>query len=330
MITRRTFIEIAAGPCLANAARVRAQPAAAMRRIGVLDFIALSEVAPPPGPLELGLRDLGWVEGQNLVIERRYAASNRELIAAQAVELVKLGVEVIVAMGGVARIAAIAATKTLPIVALLQGGDPVAAGFAFSLARPGGNVTGNTLMSTELTVKRVQLLKEILPKLARVGEFVDLTSQAADITFRRKLRDPVYESLGMEAVYAEVANAEDIEKAFAEFNRRGVAAVMLERNLTIFRHIDRIVTAAIASRMATMAAQKGFVVAGALMSYAPSLETLVREGARFVDRILKGARPGDLPFEQPTRIECAINLKTAKAIGLTVPHSVLSARRTGS
>ena len=176
----------------------------------------MAERAPLPGPLELGLRDLGWIEDQNLIIERRYADGNRERVAALAIELVNLGVEIIVAKGGNATYAARAATKTVPIVALMHG-DPVASGAAASLARPGGNVTGNMLLSVELMVKCVHLLKELLPKLACVGEFVDPTSPPPAIVARRKLRDPVYESLGIQTVYADVANAEDIERAFAEF-----------------------------------------------------------------------------------------------------------------
>jgi len=236
---------------------------------------------------------------------------------------VQLGVEVLVAKGGNATVAARAATTTLPIVSLIYGGDPVANGIAASFARPGGNITGNTLLSAELAVKSVQLLKELVPKLALVGEFIDLTTPPRGIAFRRSLRDPVYASMGLQAIYLEVATTEDVQRAMAEFNRLRVDAVMLERELIVERNTAQILKAAMVGRMATMASQKQYVEAGALVSYAPSWAALIRSGARHVDQILKGVPPGEIPFEQPTTIELAINLKTAAAIGLAVPRGIL-------
>jgi putative ABC transport system substrate-binding protein len=322
MLRRRHFIAAGAGPCLMLCTAVHAQPAPGMRRIGLLEYIAPTDQALlAAGPLELGLRDLGWVEGQNLVIERRYADSNRERLAAHAAELVRLGVEVIVAVGNNATITAHAQTKTVPIVAL-NVGDPVRLGFAATMARPGGNVTGSTVLSDELMSKRVQLLMEMLPKVARVGEFVDRTSPPAALASRRKARDALYAQLGLDVVYAEVANAADFDAAFAEFGRRRVDAVMLERDLVVIRHADQIARAAIVGRMVTMAAERLYVDRGALVSYAPSWSALQRNGAKLVDRILKGARPGELPFEQPSRIEMVINLRTSEALGITIPQSV--------
>lgn len=263
-----------------------------------------------------GLGELGWFEGQNLVIEWRFAVASAERLAALAAELVELRVDVLVAGDSRAIPAAQQATSTIPIVMTVSG-DPVAEGYVASLARPGGNITGLTNMTAQLAGKRLELLTEAVPGVSRVAVLgsanhpdwpeLAITAQA--------LRIPLYR--------LPVARPDEVEPALAAARREQANALMVlpsPMTNTHSRHIVHLVTQ---SRLPAMYALKEYVAVGGLMAYGPSIPALYRRAAYYVDRILKGAKPADLPVEQPTKFEFVINLKTAEALGLTLPPHLL-------
>lgn len=269
---------------------------------------------------EQRLRELGYVEGRNLVIERRYDEGKYERLPALTAELVRLKVDVIVASTTPRAQAALRATREIPIV-MLAVVDPVGAGLVASLARPGGNVTGLTILSKELSAKRLQLLKEVAPGLARAAVLwnpgnwsnnlqLDEATEAAKI-------------LGVHLQPVEIRSPEDVEGALHAASReRAGALLVLDDPLIFFQH-RRIASLAAQNGLATLSGLRAFVEAGGLMSYGTSLDEHFRQTAIYVDKILKGAKPADLPVEQPATFELVINLKTAKALGLKLPQSLL-------
>jgi putative tryptophan/tyrosine transport system substrate-binding protein len=277
-----------------------------------------------PGPLDeaflRGLRALGYVEGRNLVIEYRWAAEKEDRLPALAAELVKLNVELIVTSSTPAISAATRATSTIPIV-MQTAADPVGSGFIASLGHPGGNVTGLTLLSTELAGKRLQLMRQLLPISTRVG-LLALDNAFATPLLLAAMRDAARQ-MDIELVVQLVTKAEDLPAAFAEFQRAGAHGLIVQFSPFTSDQRTRIVGLAARHRLPAMYETRFFVDAGGLVAYGPDAVEMFRHAAIFVDKILKGAKPGDLPIEQPTKFEFVINLKTAKALGLTIPQSLL-------
>ena len=267
-----------------------------------------------------GLRELGWVEGQNVAIEYRWADGNLDRLAALAADLIKAPVDVIVVAGGPAVRAARQASHTIPIVSAIMG-DPVSAGFAASLARPGGNVTGGAVQFEDLATKQLQILKEMVPNVARVAILDDPMIQNASV---QKAAETAAGALGLKARVFSVRDESDLERAFraAKTDRADAMYVLPSPRLSRFR--SRLAELAVKHRLPGIYEDKVYVEVGGLMSYGPNFPDLFRRAASYVDRILKGAKPGTLPIEQPTKFEFAINLKAAKALGLTIPAAVLA------
>jgi putative ABC transport system substrate-binding protein len=290
--------------------------------IGYLSPVSASRDSTRREAFRQGLRELGYIEGQNVTIEYRFAEGRLNRFSELATELVRLNVDIIIAAGGspLAR-AAKSATATIPIV-MTNAADPVADGLIASLARPGGNITGLTALTPDLSAKRLELLKETVPKVARVAALWNPTvgERANDL----KEAQAAAEAFHVQLQSLEVRDPDDFERAFeAATKERAQALIILPDPLTN-THQARIVDLAVKKRLPTMFSQRPPVDAGGLMSYSPHYEALFRRAATYVDKILKGAKPAELPVEQPTKFELVVNLKTAKQIGLTIPHSVLA------
>jgi putative tryptophan/tyrosine transport system substrate-binding protein len=268
-----------------------------------------------------GLREIGYTEGENISIKYRFAEGKRDRLTDLAAELVHLKVAVIVTYGTVGTLAVKRATTTIPVV-MTSSSDPVARGLVASLARPGGNVTGLSTISPDLTGKRLELLKEVIPKLTHVAVLWDPSGGQALANF--KDTEVAARALGVQVQSLEVTNPEDFERAFkAATEKRSQGLIMVQSALTT-THATRIVELAIKSRLPTMFAEGVYVESGGLMSYSPNHADPARRAAVYVDKILKGTKPADLPVEQPIKFELVINLKAAKQIGLTVPPNVLA------
>lgn len=298
-----------------------AWPQAPQRRLGVLVPGTVDNPERHPQPLVDGLRERGWIEGVNLSIDRRIANDRIDHLPALARELVAAGVDAIVTVGTPAALAARRATATIPIITATIG-DPVGAGLAASLARPGGNVTGNTFIEPELGAKRLQVLVELLPKAQRVGELMNPDNPAMQML--RQGESEALRRMGRDAAWVEVRSAAGLGAAFGELVRQGAQALIVHADSLFVSQRHRIAELALQHRLPMMAEGRRFVEAGALLSYAPNVDTMVRHAASFVDRIFKGARPGELPIERPTHFELVINLMTARALRLAVPLSILS------
>jgi putative ABC transport system substrate-binding protein len=266
-----------------------------------------------------GLRELGYVEGQNLVIERRIAAKAADL-PELAAEMVRLNVEVIVATATPAIDAARRATNTIPIVMPVSF-DAVTAGFVASLARPGGNITGLTLTATDVVGKRVELLKETIPRLTRIAIVLG-PPVPVDQAFIREA-DTAAHRLGLKPQVLRIGAVDELENMFATLGKERVAAALVIEHPDFTASAERIAAWSTKHRVPTMLGGRQYVDAGGLMSYGANTVELFRRAATYVDKILKGVKPADLPVEQPTRYELVINLKTAKALGLTIPPSLL-------
>ena len=267
-----------------------------------------------------GLRELGYIEGQNIVIERRDAEGKLERLPDAAAELVRLKVDVIVTTGTTGALAAKQATSTVPIV-ITTGDHPVANGLIASLARPGGNITGLTNIASDLAGKRLELLKETVPKLTRVGVLWNPADPGG--TSSLKETEAVAPALGMQVQSLGVRSAKDFETAFKAATGGRTHALIILQTALINAQRTRIVELATKNRLPTMFGEGAHVESGGLMSYAPNSADLFHRAATYVDKILKGAKPADLPVEQPTKFDFVINLKAAKQIGLTIPPNVL-------
>jgi putative ABC transport system substrate-binding protein len=274
--------------------------------------------------IRLALRELGYIEGQNIAIEYRYAEGKRDRFPELAAELVRLKVDIIVAAGGDPLIlAAKNATKTIPIVMVGPGIDPVEAGLVESLARPGGNITGLTNIAPQLGGKRLELLKEAVPKVARVAVLYEPASRPSSLEVKEVL--PVAaRALRLTIQPLEVRSADDFERVFAALRKQRPDGFYVTTGGLMMANQKRIADLALKSRIPSMYQSREFVDAGGLMSYGADIADSYRRVAYFVDRILKGAKPTDLPVEQPTKFEFIINLKTAKQIGLTIPPELLA------
>lgn len=294
-----------------------AQQPAKVPRIGLL----VDGASPRVEAFRQGLRELGYVEGQNALIEYRSAAEKGDRLADLAADLVRLRVDVIVAPDPPAARAAKNATRTIPIV-MRSSGDPVEAGLVASLARPGGNITGLYSISEELIGKRLELLKEVVPQLSRVAVLWDPDSPGSVHWFRET--EAAARSLGVHLQSLEARGSNpDFERVLAVATRGSAGALITLRNPRIVVHRRRIAELALKSRLPAIYDDREFTEAGGLMSYGANLADLYRRAASYVDRILKGAKPADLPVEQPTTFELVVNLKTATALGLTISPSLL-------
>jgi putative ABC transport system substrate-binding protein len=267
-----------------------------------------------------GLRERGWVEGQNTIIERRYAEGRAERLPDLATELVRLKVDVIVINGAPAALAAKQATATIPIVAIAVS-DPVGLGLVASLSRPGGNITGLATLFPELAAKRLALLKETLPRLARVAVFWNGANPGNVLIWKEV--QVTARTLGVTLQSREVRSLHDFERAFAAITRERPDALLAVDDQLVFQYQTSIVDFAAKQRLPAMHAFRESVERGGLMAYSANLPDMFRRAGTYVDKILKGAKPADLPLEQPTTFELVINLKTAKALALTIPPSVL-------
>jgi putative tryptophan/tyrosine transport system substrate-binding protein len=267
-----------------------------------------------------GLRELGWVEGQNIAIEDRWADAKTERLPALAAELVRMKVDLILTLSWPAAVAAKQATSTIPIV-IVAAGDPVGTGLVVSLAHPGGNITGLGDLATELSAKRLELLKEAVPTLSRVAVLWNSADGGMTLRFRQIQVAAV--KLGVTVRPLGIQEPGDFEQAFAAMAQERPDALFVIADPLVTSNRKRILDFTAQNRLPAMYEFKSYADDGGLIAYGPSMPDMLRRGAAYVDKILKGARPSDLPVEQPTRFELVVNLKTAKALGLTIPQSIL-------
>jgi len=326
MISRRRFttgVVIALTPlgATASAQEYKAQHTGQTVLIGYLGNSSPTLEADLVAAFREGLRQLGYVDGQNLSIRYQWAEGRQERLAVLARELVQLKPDVIVTSGTPGGLAAKEATQSIPIV-MAVAGDPLAAGLVSSLARPGANVTGLAALAPELDVKRLELLKQVLPKLSRVAVLLNPVNPMSEIDWRAL--QPAGDTLGVRLQRVEVRRPEDLENALATIKaaRPDGLLIIPDRTLLIYR--GAIVQFIVSHRLPGVFPYREFAVEGGLMAYGPDYKDMFRRAATYVDRILKGAKPADLPVEQPTKFELVINLKTPKAIGLTIPPPVLA------
>jgi ABC-type uncharacterized transport system substrate-binding protein len=298
-----------------------AQQAIKVSRIGFISMRSGPVDNPQLDAFRQGLRDLGYVEGRDVTLEVRYAEGNPEKLPDLVTEMVRLKVEIIVTQSGVAALATQRATRTIPIV-MVSSGDAVKQGLVASLAHPGGNVTGLTMISPELSQKRLEILRQMLPKLSRVGVLWCGPGEGiGDIEWREI--QTAADVLKVKLLSLEVRNAQDLASVFVSAKRQRVEAVMVLDCPSLNAIAARITELAMTNLLPALYPYLIYAEAGGLISYGPDLRDAARRGATYVDKILKGAKPAELPVEQPTKFELVINLKTAKALGLTIPQSVL-------
>jgi putative ABC transport system substrate-binding protein len=319
MMRRRLLIALGAA-ALAWAGAASAQTPATVRRIGLLSSFSPSDSLLWHQAFRLGLRDLGWVEGKNINIEYRYAEGRGDRLPDLAADLVRLKVEAIVASVATDALAAQKATRAIPIV-MVVAGDPVALGLVQSLARPGSNVTGVSQMSPELAGKRLELLKEMVPKLARVAVLWNPNTAASTLNWK-EIQLPA-QQLGIQLHSLEVRGPGELDKALEDATRGRAGALFIMPDPVFVTNLKRIADFAAKSRLPSIYHFSEFADAGGLVTYGPDRTDLFRRSATYVDKILKGAKPGDLPIDRATRFELVVNLKTAKALRIKIPQSVL-------
>jgi len=317
---RKLIVALGAGALAAPLGSL-AQQKGKVWRIGFLGAATASGSARRVEALRAGLRDLGYVEGKNIVIEFRWAEGNYERLPQLAAELVRLKVDVLVTAGTPSILAAKSATTTIPIV-MASGGDPVATGLVTSLARPGGNVTGMAGFSPELMVKRLELLKDVFPRARQVAVLFN-PDNPSHIKISLPVMDAAAKSLKLELHQFGARGPGEFESAFAAMAKRRVDAVVTSQDSMLTDNAGAIANLAAKMRLPSVGFPE-FAEAGGLMAYGVNRVEFFRRAAYFVDRILKGARPGDLPVEQATRFETVLNLKSAKALGLQFPQAVLA------
>ena len=296
------------------------QQQAKVPRIGFLGATSAADYEKEMGAMQAGLRELGYTVGQNIVFESRWAEGKYEQLPALAAELVRLKVELIVTRGTPATRAAQAATTTIPII-MVGVGDPVGGGFVQSLAHPGGNITGFTPTAGEISAKLLEMLQSMVPKLSRVAALMN-SDNSIHARFLQTVQAAAQRT-NSKLLPVQVRAAPEIEKAFLTMTRDKAGAVMVPRDALFIQQARKIAELAVKNRLLSIAAFEEFVEAGGLMSYGSSGADRFRRAAIYVDKILKGAKPAFLPVEQPTKFELVINGKTAKALGLTIPQSLL-------
>jgi putative tryptophan/tyrosine transport system substrate-binding protein len=320
-MSRNMIVFVLSIVILASLHLAEAQQPTKVPRIGYLSGNSPSSESVRTGAFRQGLRELGYVEGKNIVIEYRYAEGKLDRMPALAAELVRLKVEVIVTGGPRATRAANEATNTIPIV-MTQDPDPVRNGFVASLARPGGNITGLSTLSQELSGKRLELLKEIVPKLSRVAVLGSSTSPSNAEALREV--ELAAGAFAVKLQYLDVRGSTDIETAFRAASKGRADVALVLPSAIFFSQRTQILELAVKSRLPAIYYAAEWVEDGGLMTYGVSVTDLYSRAATYVDKILKGAKPADLPVEQPTKFELVLNLKAAKQIGLTIPPNVLA------
>jgi putative ABC transport system substrate-binding protein len=318
-VNRRAFVaQCVALGAFAAANHVPAQPGADVARIGYLSLRA--DLGPLDHAFLDALRALGYVEGRNLHIEYRLASDQEQRLPALAAELVQANVDVIVTAATPAVSAAMHATRSIPIV-MQAAADPVGSGFVKDLGRPGGNVTGMTILSNELTAKRLQLMQELVPRAKRVALL------ALDNRFATPLlveaMSTAAKQLRLQLTVRLMTKDEDLPRAFTEFEQAGAQAMLVQTSPFAASRRERLAALAAQHRIPAMYESQAYVESGGLIAYGPDATEVFRRAAAFVDKIVKGARPGDLPIEQPTKFELSVNLRAAKALGLALPQSLL-------
>ena len=319
-MNRREFL-VGLGTVLATPHAAAPQEVKKLARVGYLAAVSAAADAPRAEAFRQGLRDLGYIEGQNINVLYRYEASAFERLPELAAELLRLKIDVLVTVTTNAAIAGKNVAGTVPLV-FMGVTDPVAAGLVESLARPGGNRTGITNMASALTAKRLELLKQIVPKLHRLAVLWD--PQGPGSIPQWKESHVAAGDLGLQVLSVEVSRVDKYEEAFRDAVHAGTTAMVVTLNPLANSNQKRIADLAISNRVPTMCARTDYAENGCLISYGPSYGTEGRDGARYVDKILRGVKPADLPVEQPMKFELVINMKTAKALGLTIPPSLLS------
>jgi putative ABC transport system substrate-binding protein len=317
---RRAFIGALAVFPLAVPLAAEAQAPVKVPRIGFLSVLSLTNNPHDLEAFRQGLRELGYIEGQNIAIEYRFAEGRPERLPALAAELVRLKVDVIVTAAPAAPEAAQRATNTIPIVFAVVG-DPVAVGLVASVARPGGNITGLSSMASEVVGKQLELLKEVAPKVSRMAVLQNPSNQAHRFVLRQA--EGAARTLGLQLHIVQAGTPAEIEAAFATMSSQHAGGVLVLRDSFFLAQRAQIAALAAKDRLPSVYGLKEQVEAGGLMAYGASTPPMYRRAAAYVDKILKGAKPADLPVEQPTKFELVINLKTAKALGLTIPQSLL-------
>jgi ABC-type uncharacterized transport system substrate-binding protein len=320
MMDRRAFITMV-GSVVATPLAGEAQPTGKVYRIGYLTVPSRETAQGVANTFQLALTDLGWIEGKNIVIDYRFADSRVDRLPDLAAGLMQLRADVIVAGANAAVAAAKAVTQTIPIVMFLTA-DPVGTGLVASLARPGGNVTGlTTTAGPEIYGKQLQLLKDAFPRISRVAVLVSHAAPAYELVVREI--EAATRALGLQRHVMEIRNPGDFDNAFAAMTKAHANAIFIPADSMFYQYRTRLVRLAANTRLPAMWGLREQAEAGGLLAYATDLNDLARRAATYVDKILKGAKPADLPVEQPTKFEMVINLRTAKALGLTIPQSVL-------
>jgi ABC-type uncharacterized transport system substrate-binding protein len=318
-VKRREFITLVGGAAAGWPLAAGAQQPGKLPIIGYLGSSTLSAMSQWTASFVQRLRELGWVEGRNVAIEYRWAEGRAERAAEIAAEFVRLKVDVIVTYGTPPTLAAKQATSAIPIVFALAG-DPVGTGLVASLARPGGNVTGLSVQLTESLGKRLELLREAVPGLRRLAILGNVGNPFTVLEIEEV--QAAARTLGLEVHTAEIRRAQDIAPAFETLRGR-TDAIYVSTDPLVFTNLTRINTLALGSQLPTIYTSREYVEAGGLMSYGPNYPDLWRRAADYVDKILRGAKPNDIPVEQPTKFDLIINLTTAKTLGLTIPESFL-------
>jgi putative ABC transport system substrate-binding protein len=321
-MTAKAFIIVAVFTLgvLITPSATQAQQRGHVPRVGYLGTSSASLEPELVKAFREGLRDRGYVEGQNILIEYRWAEGNYKRFPDLVADLVKLKVDLILTAGTPGALAAKRATQTIPIVMAVTG-DAVGTGLVSSLARPGGNLTGLTTMVPDLEGKRLEILREVLPKLATLVVLLNTSNPYTAIPWEQTKISA--KTLGIQLQPVEVQRPDDFQDAFARVARQRPDAITMVADRFLLAHRTQIVDFVAKTRLPAMYPYRDFVVAGGLMSYAPSYEDLFRRSAAYVDKILKGAKPSDIPIEQPTKFELLVNLKTAKMLGVPIPPSLL-------
>jgi ABC-type uncharacterized transport system substrate-binding protein len=317
---RRTFVGRVASGLLAVPLASLAQPRDRVWRIGMVETVSTELNTANLTAFRQGLRELGYVEGQNLIIEYRSANGRSERFPDYAAELVGLKVDLIVTRGTPASLAAKRATQTIPVV-MANAGEPVETGLVTSLAHPGGNVTGLSSVAVHIESKRLGLLRELLPGIARIAALYNMSSPANPPQWKEI--ETAARSLGVQPQLLDVRKPEDLEPAFDSATKGRADGLIVGQEGLLQANRQLIAELAAKHRLPAIYRSMEFIEAGGLMAYGPNYPDLYRRAATYVDKIFKGAKPGDLPVEQPTKFELIINLRTAKALGLTVPSALL-------
>ena len=320
MNTRRQLLIALGAGALAAPLSSFAQPQARVYRIGILTPDTVESRRALVEVFMRAMRELGYIEGKNVTYEPRYANGDLARLSVLATELAGQSFDVIVVSNSLAAEAAAKATRTIPIV-FNSVADPIASGLAASLARPGGNVTGISNITIELAGKQLQLLKETFPKISRVAVFVDSTTSMAAAYFGEAER--AAKALGVQVLSAEVRSGDDVEKNVVALRKWRADSIFVLNTPTNFNNRKLLVQIAEKTRLPAIYGTDSCAESGGLISYGSNDKTRFQQAARFVDKILKGAKPADLPIEQPTKFELVVNLKTAKALGITIPQAVL-------